>query len=87
MSKAAIADLTDWDVVNILFRPGTAEARKKGYYWPAPVWVPEKNEGFGVWTDFKAAALYAYRELGMTDSAEMEARFQRDYPGYERTAG
>lgn len=92
LSKKKIARLTDWDIVNLIMRPGDAAAAKKGYYWPLPDWDPDVVDDefpqVGVTAEapsFKAAVLGWYRDhAGMRDQAEMEARFHRDYPSYSR---
>lgn len=86
-SKAEISEYTDWDVQNLLFRPGTEEATKKGYYWPVRDWTEEDEADLAAaQDDFRAVAFFCYRQSGMTDLAEMEAKFDRDYPSYGKVS-
>lgn len=58
-----IDNLDDWQMVNVFFRPPTAESAKKGYYWPLP---PRMQEGDLLATRF------VYFRLGKQNGVPIE---------------
>ena len=98
MPRESIARLTDWQKVNLIFRPGDPHEAKQGVYWPVPDYDPERacdpegmprpRVGEVKGSSFHEVVYWYYRTYcGMRDRAAMRERLHQDYPDYRGLDG
>ena len=73
MSLAEYLQLDDWQIVNVYFRPPTADSAKHGYYWPMP---PSESE------ESLAATRYVYFREGRRNGVD-EKTIRRGWRRYK----
>lgn len=88
LSLKVIGRLSDWQIRNLIFRPGDPDKAKKGIYWPVANKGSRRRrrQPVRLASSFHEMVFECYRLQGIPED-QWKSRFDKRYPKYDRATG